>query len=65
MTGFQFGRKLGDWGKDNDPEEKASKVGFCHLARPLLHPYGLETWTLSQAQNPKEKASEDNFCQFV
>ncbi len=26
MTGFQFGRKLGDWGKDEDPEAKASKV---------------------------------------
>ena len=26
MTGFQFGRKLGDWGKDEDPEARASKV---------------------------------------
>lgn len=26
MTGFQFGRKLGDWGKDEDPEAKSSKV---------------------------------------
>ena len=22
MTGFQFGRKLGDWGKEDDPSEK-------------------------------------------
>lgn len=22
MTGFQFGRKLGDWGKEEDPTEK-------------------------------------------
>lgn len=34
MTGFQFGRKLGDWGKEGDPEAKSSKVsvvaeGFC------------------------------------
>lgn len=34
MTGFQFGRKLGDWGKEEDPEAKISKVsvvdeGFC------------------------------------
>ena len=28
MTGFQFGRKLGDWGKDEDPEAKASKVSL-------------------------------------
>ena len=26
MTGFQFGRKLGDWGKDEDPNAKPHKV---------------------------------------
>ena len=26
MTGFQFGRKLGDWGKDEDPNTKPKKV---------------------------------------
>ena len=26
MTGFQFGRKLGDWGKDEDPDAKPKKV---------------------------------------
>ena len=25
MTGFQFGRKLGDWGKDGDGEEEEGK----------------------------------------
>ncbi|KAL3160299.1 hypothetical protein ABBQ38_009690 [Trebouxia sp. C0009 RCD-2024] len=25
MTGFQFGRKLGDWGKDEDPDAKPKK----------------------------------------
>ena len=26
MTGFQFGRKLGDWGKDEDPNAKPKQV---------------------------------------
>lgn len=28
MTGFQFGRKLGDWGKDEDPNAKPKKVSM-------------------------------------
>ena len=26
MTGFQFGRKLGDWGKEEDPQAQPGKV---------------------------------------
>lgn len=28
MTGFQFGRKLGDWGKGEDPNAKPKKVSM-------------------------------------
>lgn len=38
MTGFQFGRKLGDWGKDEEPNAKPLKVskrlGTIHIESP-------------------------------
>ena len=35
MTGFQFGRKLGDWGKEDDPSEKEQ---VCPIPEPYLNP---------------------------
>lgn len=32
MNGFQFGRKLGDWGKEDGPEAKPSKVRLSMAA---------------------------------
>ena len=34
MTGFQFGRKLGDWGKEEDPADR-EQVGLKQVLATL------------------------------
>ncbi|KAL0021716.1 hypothetical protein WJX79_006455 [Trebouxia sp. C0005] len=55
MTGFQFGRKLGDWGKDEDPEAKASK----ELRASEVEDAELQQAIARSLQDTKQGASGD------